>query len=212
MRSPNIPSPTFHQQNCRRGKGLWVKKGAAMQTVSFSSSRLVPSRHWDESTLPPSRGFWGVIWGHSPGNRGQKLLPLLLHQTGCTDDLVSRRPQVRPVHLLSQVFSHHLQIRLERSSKQLCRNHPKSQHRINSFFFFCRKIPAWVHRFPSLYFWAPGRIHKDKSTWGCGESWAVLGLRLQWRSCRVGLLPLFLRKEGWQKLENTSLFWKQLFS
>lgn len=101
MRSPNIPSPMFHQQNCRRGKGLWVKKGEAIQTLSFSSSRLVPSRHWDESTLPPSWGFWGVIWGHSPGNRGQKLLPLLLHQTGCTDDLMSWRPQIRPVHFLS---------------------------------------------------------------------------------------------------------------
>lgn len=96
-----FPVPRSTSKTAGGGKNLWVKKGGALQTVSFSSSRLVSSRHWDGSTLPPSWSLWRVIWGHSPCNRGQKLLPLLLHQTGCTDDLVAWRPQIRPVHLLS---------------------------------------------------------------------------------------------------------------
>lgn len=120
-----FPVPCSTSKTAGEKEAREWQKGEALQTLSFSSSDEFIKVHWDVSTLPPSRGFWRVIWGHSPGNRGQKLLPLLLHQTSCTDDLVTWRPQVWTVHLLRQVFSHHLQIRLERSSTLFWRNHLK---------------------------------------------------------------------------------------
>lgn len=53
-----------------------------------------------------------VIRSHATRHWCQELLPLLLDQSGCADYLVARRPQVRPVHLLRQIFHHHLQVGL----------------------------------------------------------------------------------------------------
>lgn len=54
----------------------------------------------------------GVVRGDSSGHRRQELLSLLLHQAGSADDLVARRPQVWPVHLLGEILHRDLQVRL----------------------------------------------------------------------------------------------------
>lgn len=65
-----------------------------------------------EHSLLPAHGLGRVVGRHAAGHRRQELLPLLLDQAGGADDLVARRPQVGAVHLLRQVFHHHLQVRL----------------------------------------------------------------------------------------------------
>lgn len=44
-------------------------------------------------------------------------MPLLLHQTGGADDLVARRPQVWPVHLLGKILHRDLQVRLRKEEQ-----------------------------------------------------------------------------------------------
>lgn len=72
---------------------------------------------WSVSLLSAGR-LGGVVGGDSSGHRRQELLSLLLHQTGGADDLVARRPQVRPVHLLGKVLHRDLQVRLRKEEEE----------------------------------------------------------------------------------------------
>lgn len=164
MQSPNIPSPMFHQQNCRRGKGLWVKKGEALffffQTCVFQTLRL---KHIT-SVLELLESHLGPLpWQQRPETPASSVAPNRLHGWSC--GVASADTAGSPSELSLQSPSPNLSGKIIKTVVQA-----SSQKSTKEYVFFCRKIPAWAHRFPSLYFWAPGRIHKDKSTWGCGES------------------------------------------
>lgn len=106
MQSLNIPSPTFRQQNCKSKK----RNSVIMTDWLLICAYSVAPTHVCIS--PASGRLRRVTGSHSSGDWGQELLPLLLYQTCCADDLVARCPQIRPVNLLCQVFCHHLQVRL----------------------------------------------------------------------------------------------------
>lgn len=93
----------------------------------FCAKNLLTCAKWNHILLNawvclpslPAGKLRRVIGSHATRHRCQELLSLLLHQAGCTDYLVARRPQVRPVHLLSQILHYHLQVSLVRNKENM---------------------------------------------------------------------------------------------